>query len=259
MERCILNKISTIIANYNYGEYILSAIKSSISAGASYKHKTVVVDDGSSDKSAEKVFDFIKPSSSYYSHELECLVYTSELIDLLVSENKGASHARNIGMKHVWNSTDFYHILDADDFTIDNKLEKMIKKMSEPEIGIVYGDYYIHRPLYIKYEYKEPYDIVELKKRCIIHSGSLIRKKYLEMVKLKNGDIYDTNLHGPASQAFKGCTEDYDLWLRLSTVCMATHIPEPLTVVREHGRNQSMKMNGDIFEQNWEIIKKGDR
>lgn len=250
-----MNRISTIIANYNYGDYICTAIKSAISAGCGFKHKIVVIDDGSSDDSVDKIKSMVEFSSMYYSGGLDCNVYSSELVDLLTSENKGASNARNIGIKHTWNSTDFYHILDADDFISDCKLDKMMKKMSEPEIGIVYADYHISRPLYNKYEYKQPYDILELNKHCIIHSGSLIRKKYLEAVMLSNGDIYDRELHGPASKAFKGCTEDYDLWLRLSKVCVATHIAEPLTVVREHGKNQSMKMTGEIFQINAERMR----
>lgn len=250
-----MNRISTIIANYNYGDYVSTAIKSAIAAGCGFKHKVVVIDDGSTDGSVEKVKELISFNSVYYSDKLDCNIYTSDVVDLLVSENKGASNARNIGIKHVWSSTDFYHILDADDFVSNDKLQKMIKKMSEPEIGIVYGDYYISRPLYNKYEYKQPYDILELTKQCIIHSGSLIRKKYLEAVLLSNGDIYDRELHGPASKAFKGCTEDYDLWLRLSKVCVATHVPEPLTFVREHGRNQSSKMTGEIFQINAERMR----
>ena len=48
--------------------------------------------------------------------------------------------------------------------------------------------------------------------------------------------------------------EDYDLWIRLSDICMMTHIPEPLSFVRETGNNQSMKMTAEIFEQNVRTI-----
>jgi hypothetical protein len=71
---------------------------------------------------------------------------------------------------------------------------------------------------------------------------------------LQNGEIYDSKLHGPLSKGFIGCTEDYDLWLRLGRHCMIYHIPEQLSVVRETGKNQSLKMNGSIFKQNMEII-----
>lgn len=91
-------------------------------------------------------------------------------------------------------------------------------------------------------------------KRCMVHSNALIKKKYLEAVRLPNGEFYDSKLHGPASQEFIGCSEDYDLWVRLSKVCVITHIPECLAIANVHGANQSLKMNADIFKQNAAII-----
>ena len=100
-----------------------------------------------------------------------------------------------------------------------------------------------------------PYSGKELEKQCIVHSGALIKKKYLDMVALKNGDIYDPNLHGPASKGYCGSSEDYCLWLRLARVCMIVHVPKILTFVNEHMNNQSSRMNAEIFAKNMEIIK----
>ena len=75
------------------------------------------------------------------------------------------------------------------------------------------------------------------------------------MIVLPNGEFYNSKLHGPASQPFIGCTEDYDLWLRLSNVCLMTHVPENLGYANQHGRNQSMKMTPEIFNENAKVIR----
>jgi glycosyltransferase involved in cell wall biosynthesis len=247
-------KIATIIANYNYGDKLIPCIESALNCiKDNIKHKIVVVDDGSSDDSCSRVLDKYKFSSQYTKNENN--VYCSDELDFISTKNGGASYARNLAMKHSWGFADFFHILDSDDKIMPNKLVAMSKKMEDQNIGVVYADYIIQRPLYNKIEFKYPYDQKLLQRNCIVHSGSLIRKRFLELVQLPNGDIYDEKLHGPASQSFIGCTEDYDLWLRLARVCIMCHIPEPLTYVNEHGKNQSMKMTDEVYRQNMEVMK----
>ena len=91
--------------------------------------------------------------------------------------------------------------------------------------------------------------------KSIVHSNSLIKKHFLEAIRLPNGEIFDSQLHGPASKGFIGCTEDYDLWIRLSKVCLICHVPESLSIVNESGQNQSMRMTSDIFNQNAQILR----
>jgi len=97
-------------------------------------------------------------------------------------------------------------------------------------------------------------DKATLMQRCIVHSNSLIKKEYLDQVRLPNGEIFDRKLHGPASEEFIGCVEDYDLWLRLANVCIMTHVPECLGVANQHENNQSKKMTPEIFHQQAEIL-----
>ena len=83
---------------------------------------------------------------------------------------------------------------------------------------------------------------------------SLIKKDKLKLIVLDNGEIFDSRLHGPASKKFIGCTEDYDLWLRLSKVCIMTHVPEKLAIANQTGQNQSYKMTAEIFQENANIL-----
>lgn len=268
-----MNKIAVIIANYNYGDYVVAAINSALNQ--TYKDTVVyIVNDGSSDDSLGKIFrnfqvtpnnskqslEYI--STSYYSGKYNVFRLTDKPVVIIDIDNSGASTARNVAIKQATlDNKDLFGvcILDADDEMTPNKIEKMMAKMlSSNDIGVVYADYKIVRSGnagdYSKIEFKRPYDKELLNRECIVHSGSLIRMNYLSGVVLDNGEYYDSKLHGPLSKGFIGCTEDYDLWLRLSKRCMIYHIPEQLSIVNETGKNQSMKMNHDIFKQNMEII-----
>lgn len=242
--------IGIIIANYNYGDLVIDAIHSALNQ--TIKCHVGIIDDGSSDNSHNNI--------SQYLLKLQQTVAVSrdeiknDNFTYLKTENQGASAARNTLIKRLWNQSDFFAILDADDIYYPTKVEKLLEEMNDPNVGVVYSDYDILQNGYIKREYKEPYNINVLVQRCIVHSGALIRKSYLSQVLLENDDAYDTRLHGPLSKGFIGCTEDYDLWLRLSKVCLMRHVPESLSLARMTGRNQSLKMTSEIFNQNAKIL-----
>lgn len=260
-----MGNVAVIISNYNYGEFVLDAIQSVMDQ--TYKCNIVIVDDGSTDNSTYKIRTFLESNSIkqidgcigvtkslYYSGIMDVKEYEHG-ITLIEIKNSGASTARNVGIWHAWHSSDYFAILDADDTYHPNKVETLLGKIQEfNEIGVAYADYDIMRPSYIKREFKKPYDKKGLELECIVHSGALIKKQYLQKVTLPNDEFYDSKLHGPGSQEFIGCTEDYDLWLRLSNVCMFCHVPESLSLVKELGHNQSLKMNHDIFMKNMKVI-----
>ena len=240
----MLPKVAIICANYNYGRYIIEGMKSALNQTYGGPLQLYVVDDGSSDGSWLKISQFAKDKDNVYVKRIE---------------NSGASVARNTAMEMCWEWADIIGVLDADDEYKPNKVEKLVEKLMEhQEIGVAYGDYDIHREYgdkhYVKYEAKSPYCRKELSVRCMVHSNALIKKEYLEKVILPNGEIFDSRLHGPASQGFIGCTEDYDLWLRLSYHCIMCHVPESLSIVNESGQNQSMKMTPEIFQQQAQIL-----
>lgn len=252
--------VAIIIANYNYEKYVVQAIDSAVNQDYT-NCRIYIANDGSSDNSLQSILAYMNKFSTektmvgypYYSGKLD--KYVNEKITLLDIDNSGASAARNVAIWDAWNWADMFAILDADDVYYPNKVSKMVEKMQDNNIGVVYADYDIQRPFYTKREYKQPYDKSILHKECIVHSGSLIKKDMLSRIMLDNKEFYDSKLHGPLSKGFIGCTEDYDLWLRLSNYCVMVHIPESLSLVRETGHNQSFKMTKDIFTKNMEIIK----
>lgn len=252
-----MNKICTIIANYNYRDYVLKCLSSAMMQNYQ-NHSIVFVDDGSSDDSwdlVQKCFPLESMTMKNVGGQV-LSVFEHKNLKYTRIKNSGASIARNTAIK-LAGKCDAIHILDSDDFVLPNKIEIMEKVLFEyDEIGVVYGDYKILRPLYSKYEYKEPYSYGGLMEKCIVHSGSAVKTKYLNAI-APNGVVYNPKLHGPGSEKFVGSSEDYDLWLRLSNICMFVHIPKCLTIVNEHGNNQSSRMTPEIFANNMNIIRKG--
>ena len=265
-----LPNVAIIISNYNYGDFVLDAVDSAISQDYEGELRVYVVDDGSSDGSYRRLFNYAGEDVSsitdshqvnepYYSGEMKLFQCNDLNLWCYHINNSGASTARNVAIWEAWEWADVFGILDADDTYAINKASTHVAKLIEHEdIGVAYSDYIIHKTYngnnYNKYEYKYPYSKKQLMSNCIVHSAGFIKKHFLESVMLDNKEFYDSKLHGPASRGFIGCTEDYDLWIRLSDICMMTHIPEPLSFVRETGNNQSMKMTAEIFEQNVRTI-----
>ena len=261
-----LPNVAVIISNYNYGDYVLDAVSSALEQDYEGQFRIYVVDDGSSDGSYEKLLayagedvssitDTHQVTEPYYNGKMKLFQCSDLNLWCYSIENSGASTARNVAIWEAWQWADCFAILDADDLYHPSKVSKQVEKLIEyDEIGVTYSDYIIHKSYtyndYEKHEYKYPYSKFELEKQCIVHSAGIIKKKYLSKILLDNKEFYDSNLHGPGSQEFIGGTEDYDLWVRLSGVCMMSHVAEPLSYVRETGLNQSMKMTSDIFQDN---------
>ena len=180
--------------------------------------------------------------------------YIVAAMDSIVNQTyKGEIRLYVVDDGSTW--ADIIGVLDADDAYHPEKVEKLVSKLVEhDEVGVAYADYTNVFPDYNKREFKNSFSLLGLQKQCMVHSNALIKKEYLEKVRLPDGEFYRSSLHGPASQGFIGCTEDYDLWLRLSQYCMFCHIPENLGTANQHGRNQSMKMTTQIFQENAKIM-----
>jgi glycosyltransferase involved in cell wall biosynthesis len=261
--------VAVIISNYNYGDFVVSAIKSIKAQDYPGRIRIFLVDDGSTDDSWEKIKEYTGKHKTLFGElSTPCGKQSIEIIDngevnekddFIRISNSGASNARNVAIYSAMDWADMFAILDADDEYKPNKISKLVQLLqTDTLVGVAYGDYDIIKTYadnnYTKEELKESYSRKRLMDRCIVHSGALIKKEYIKSIILPNGEIYKTELHGPASKTFIGCTEDYDLWIRLSEKCMMAHVAESLSIVRETGQNQSMKMTTDIFNRNAKII-----
>ncbi len=242
-----MQHVTVVIANYNYGQWVLNALDSVVAQD--YPEKSIAItDDASTDGSFGIINDKIENKKSVYTKTGDSLVIgTYKGIPITLTgliKNVKQAKARNIGIKHYWGRAEYFAILDADDYWLPGKLSKSIAILNDDKkVGAVYTDYDIFhtaKDLYIK-EFKEPYSRDVLFDRCIVHSGCVISKAALEKV-----GTFDVEL--------PPC-EDYDLWLRISEHFVIYHIPETLVVVRVTGQNSTFTVPNEIWVKQHQRIR----
>jgi len=115
--------ISVIIPLYNAENTILAALDSVKNQEGDFVFEILVINDGSTDKSAEKVQQFIDENPQLK-------------IQLIQQDNKGVSSARNRGLRLA--KGEFIAFLDADDVWLPHKTKVMMKVLTEnPEIDFL--------------------------------------------------------------------------------------------------------------------------
>jgi glycosyltransferase involved in cell wall biosynthesis len=109
--------VSALIPTYNAGHLVVRAIES-VLAQSSPASEIVVVDDGSTDDTAERVAAF------------------GESVRYVAQPNAGASAARNLGIAS--SRGEFVAFLDADDVWHPRKLEAQLEALARhPDLGML--------------------------------------------------------------------------------------------------------------------------
>lgn len=209
-------KVSVIIPVYNGEKYISAAIESVLIQ--SYKNiEVVVIDDGSTDDTFEKIKPFL-PHIRY-----------------IYQENSGVSNARNNGILN--SKSELVSFLDHDDVWFPDKIKKQVNYLlCHPDEKFVHCG--------VKYINHEGSDInpagywgnltftgeVENIEEIIMHfamlpSAMMIKKEVFDEVGLFNPE-------------FVNC-EGYDLCLRIALKHKLCFINEPLVLYRLHDSNTS--------------------
>ena len=112
--------VSILINNYNYGNYLKSAIDSALAQTYS-PVEVIVVDDGSTDDSQDII-----------------LSYGSQVIPIL-KENKGQASAFNVGF--AASKGEIILFLDADDFFLLDKVAKIVNLFHKnSSIGFIFHE-----------------------------------------------------------------------------------------------------------------------
>ncbi len=206
-------KVSVIVPIYNSERFVAQAIESVLAQ--TYKNfEIVVVNDGSTDRSYEKIKPYLP------------------LIKYIPQENKGVSSARNTGIKN--SEGELIAFLDSDDIWLPEKLELQVKYLNDnPHVGLVHsnisyidenGESYPPNPDFVTDVsgmcFKELFE-----GNCIATSTVLVRQACLDKVGLfAEGIPY---------------AEDYELWMKLSIYYPIRHINEYLIKYRVHDANAS--------------------
>ncbi|MEM7196691.1 MAG: glycosyltransferase [Pseudomonadota bacterium] len=194
--------IAVVVPAFNR-RYTLARALDSIAVQSYSAVQTVVVDDGSKDKTA----DFVR---QYYPQ-----------VELICQSNLGVSAARNNGIEHT--SAEWIAFLDSDDAWLPNKLELQREALARrPEFLVCHTDeIWIRNGVRVnpmKYHAKPDGDIFSecLPRCCVSPSSVLIHRSVFDAVGAFNTDL-------PAC-------EDYDLWLRMFCIYSVLLVSDKLLV-----------------------------
>ncbi len=109
--------ISIIVPMYNMEKYILELLNS-IKNQSYQEYEVILIDDGSTDKTAIIVKDFIKNDSRF---------------KLILKSNQGVSSARNTGLDLA--KGDYIFFADADDLLEEDSLKNVSNSIGTSELG----------------------------------------------------------------------------------------------------------------------------
>ncbi len=214
-----LPMISVVIPCYNAERWISATLRSVLAQNWP-KLDIIVVDDGSSDRSAEIVRTQFPD------------------VRLLEQTNSGVAAARNLGIAHA--KGDWIAFVDADDIWLPEKLHAQWQALEHhPETRMAYTAWHVW-----PCSNPEPESslLADLDKRsndirhwdgpsgwiypdlledcCVWTSTVLIQRSLFEEI-----GVFDEKLR---------IGEDYDLWLRASQVTPIIRIPKPMALYRMH-------------------------
>jgi glycosyltransferase involved in cell wall biosynthesis len=205
--------ISVIIPTFNRAALLARAIDS-VLAQTWQDFELLVVDDGSSDNTAEVI--------GGYGRRLTCIR----------QKNSGAAAARNTGIRAA--RADFLAFLDSDDWFIKNKLELQLAAMrANPGFLLSHTqEKWLRRGKHLnqkKRHRKEGGDLfarsLEL---CVVGMSTIMARRQL----FEQVGLFDESLP---------CCEDYELWLRVAARYHFLLLDRPLTV-KEGGRPDQLSV-----------------
>ena len=204
-------KVSVILPVYNNDIYLSQAIESVLHQTCK-DFELIIVDDGSIDKTGEiaKKYADANPGVVLYIYQ----------------ENKGPGAARNTALKEAKGK--YIAFIDGDDKWLESKLEKQVEVLdNNPDVGLVYSDFYYFSErktktvLRTKKEFELPRGDTTIHfffKYFMFTSTVMVRKVFTDKVGFFREDIF--------------VGEDFDFFLRLSTLCKVERLRGKLLAKR---------------------------
>jgi glycosyltransferase involved in cell wall biosynthesis len=208
--------VSIVVPSYNHEKYITEAIESVFNSA--YKNiEVIVIDDGSTDNSANIIIELSKKYK----------------FNLIIRENRGLTKTLNQAL-NIAKGKYFFHI-GSDDKILPNKISLQVDCMEQnPDFGLCYGK---------MVELHESTGELREQKVRKIRSGwifdELLKHDFIPLIThFAKRDVllelggYDENLW----------LEDWDMWLRIAEKYQIGYINEFLGIWRLHENNNSKKI-----------------
>jgi len=244
-------KISIITPCYNSERYIGQTI-ASVQAQTLIDWEQIVVDDGSSDRSAEVV----QPYSA-----------SDPRIRLIQQPNGGVCKARNAGFAAASQESDYLLFLDADDCLNPKMLETLVNYLDQHlEVGLIYcthtnidaNDQLIEQVIFSNRYLPTRFGLRAVPDSCPeTLFPSILASGVKPSVSLIRRSVYDQT---PGwDEALGQHYEDKDLFLDIVLRSECHYFPEPLTRYRQHPQQASISSKahrqGTKFHHKWMTLK----
>jgi glycosyltransferase involved in cell wall biosynthesis len=234
--------VSVIIPSYNCEAYIAETVHSVLSQ--TYKDfELIVVDDGSSDRTAEIVADL------------------DHSVRLIVQSNAGVCAARNRGIREARGK--FVCLLDHDDYWFPTKLDRQLRAFEAyPEAGAVYSEFVVWQPD-PDGQFLDParFDLASYPDDADPKfSGWVYHQLLLDCWMLTSSAMFK-------AEVFEQCgvfdeslpySEDWDLWLRMSRAVPIIKLRRPTTLYRQHPA-QGNRLLRDVDYRTELLIKSSEK
>ena len=196
-------RVSVVIPCHNGEHYLREALESALGQTRA-PDEILLLDDGSTDKSAEIARSF------------------GPRVTVISQKNVGQSATRNRGIDEA--RGDFIAFLDADDIWLPDKIERQLRLLeTTPDVDLIYTAYFGLTPDGAKRPVSVPDAasiVAALRLACpILPSTVMVRKSLLA------GERFDATLSS---------SEDWDLFYRLSKRGTFGVIDDPLICYRSH-------------------------
>lgn len=224
-------RVSVIMPTYNTAAYVQEAIDSVLAQDYPAK-ELIVVDDGSSDDTVERV--------AAYGHRVR----------LITQRNQGSAVARNRALEAA--RGEYIAFLDSDDVWLPGKLTTQIDHLeSHPDIGLVYSRWQVWRPD-ANGAFPAPPDgaaagdngklagspgIVEERSGWLYNRLLFSSLLHTITVVARRSLIDAVGAFDPALK--RG--QDYDYWIRASRVTPMHQLDRVLALYRVHGEGCARK------------------
>lgn len=212
--------ISVVIGAYNAERWLAATIES-VQAQTFGDLEIIVVDDGSTDATAEVARGF------------------GEAVRLIRKANGGSASARNRGIEAARGR--YIAFLDADDLWHPKKLARQMRLFTEqPELAWCYTDavFFGAATGDVLWRSGESFALPEgdilrplLVRNVIPFSSAVVRRDVL-----KDAGGFDTS-------ALHRISEDWDVWLRIARAHPIGVVRQPLTRMRQHGAQKTTTMD----------------
>src|SRR5690606_13220064 len=203
-----METISVIIPMYNAEKTIirsLDSVKNQIYKGG---FEIIIVNDGSTDHSAQMVNSYIQENKNLN-------------IRLIEQVNSGVSKARNVGMKEAGGY--FIALLDADDEWMPEKTEKQMKYLMNPDLKIdfmvsLWNNERVTFPYFM--DRKTGLVKVGLRQLLLKITGQTSTAIFRKEVLRKTGFFDEKQKY----------SEDANFWMRVTEYCNMMLLPERLVL-----------------------------